>query len=495
MIRPTIIPFSQYLCSVIFSPIDSVFRLVRCPALKFNAFSALIFMSLFFSINSFAHDTAELSEAEAREEIRIVVENLLKYHPNPFHSTPRPVFYEKFEELLKRKGNISLTRQYFDLSSLTSLVFDTHTQIHVGEETPGFKSTFPLRFRIFPEGLYVIAGGKGYEKIIGKKVISISGKSAEKVIDDLTIYPSGDSSVRKRVSTEMFLYLPETYDYFNLRMPGGMIELLLEETNGNRFSFELSKTWNKGLVDFSWDSLNPFIPQGLISIHEMMRSKQPFYLENLRDNYWYRFLDNDKKFMYLQINFPFRKENGPLPTDFHLNWSRELWNSKAEVLIIDLRNDPGGSISLGNPIPGILSTLYHEHPTLRGIAVLMGTDTVSAGTILIAQLEDAVAPIIIGSPSGSAPNMYLQATKLDLPYSKFRFEVSTDEYIITRELDKRRYIAPDVPMSLSFADYVAGRDPLIEFAKTITKKMRKDIYGTASDYQPWFRDTQKQKTK
>jgi hypothetical protein len=80
---------------------------------------------------------------------------------------------------------------------------------------------------------------------------------------------------------------------------------------------------------------------------------------------------------------------------------------------------------------------------------------------------------------------------MDLPYSKFRFEVSTDKYIVTRELDTRRYMAPDIPMALGFDDYANGRDPLIEFAKTIDKKMRRDSYGTASVYQPWFRESQK----
>jgi hypothetical protein len=450
----------------------------------------LFILILSLSINSFARDSFKLSEKQAKEEVRIVVENLLKHHPNPFHISSKDVFYKNVSQLQKRKGDITLTRQYFDLSHLLSLVFDVHTQLHITDETRGFKTTFPLRFRIFPDGLYIIAGSQNYQKGIGKKVVSISGTPVAEVIDKISQFPSADSLIRKRVSTEMFLYLPETYDYFNLITPLGKIELVLQDLNGKRSNLELSKTWDKGLADFSWDSLNPFIPKEFLSVHDVMGTKKPFYLRNLTNNYWYGFIDEPEKYMYLQINFPFKKTGGQLPTDFHLNWSRDLWKSKAEVLIIDLRNDPGGSISLGNPIPGILSTLFHEHPTLRGVAVLMGTDTVSAGVILVAQLEDAIAPVIIGSPSGSSPNMFLQATKIDLPYSKIRFEVSTDKYIITRELDTRRYIAPDIPMALSFDDYANGRDPLIEFAKTIDKKMRKDIYGTASVYQPWFRDTQ-----
>lgn len=454
---------------------------------------ALVVLSLLIvscSVSLSAGEVFELSEEQAREEVRIVVENILEHHPDPFHATSKEVFYQNVDRLLDRKGDIALHRQYFDLSQLASLIFDVHTQLHTTENTPGFRSTFPLRFRFFSDGLFVVAGSEDYRRAIGKKVVAISGRLTDEVIHRLSEFPSGDSLVRKRVSTEMLLYLPETYEYFDLKGAEGKVVLTLEDEKGKQFPFELSRTWNKGLADFDWDSLNPFMPEELISTHDTEGAKKPLFLTKLRDNYWYGFLDDSEKYMYLQINFPSRKEEGPLPTDFHLSWSQALWKSKAEVLIIDLRNNPGGSISLGNPVPGILSTLFHEHQTLRGVAVLIGTDTVSAGVVLAAQLEDAIAPVFIGSPSGSAPNLFLQATKMELPFSKLQFEVSTDQYIITRELDKRRFISPDVPIAMSFEDYRSGRDPLIEFAKTVDKKMRREIYGSASAYQPWFRDSQ-----
>lgn len=438
-----------------------------------------------------AYGRSDLSEAEARKELKIVVDTLLRNHPDPFHITTKKEFDRQVNRLQRRQGAVSVTRQYFELSQLLSLMFDVHTQLHVTGQTPGFRTTFPLRFKIFPTGLYVIAGSREYRDLIGKRVVSIAGKDTASVIDRLSRYATADSIVRKKVTTEMFFYLPETYDYFGLKTTDGRISMVIENSKGDRENAELSKTWDKSLDELSWDSLNPFVPDTFITVQEVLGTQKPYYLQNLKDNYWFGFLDKPEKYFYLQINFPFKNEGGPLPTEFHLNWSRRLWESKAEVLIIDLRNNPGGSISLGNPIPGILSTLASEHPTLRGVSVLIGTDTVSAGVALSAQLEDAIAPVFIGEPTGSAPNIFLQAGKIELPYSKLRFEYSTDKYIITREADKRRYLAPDVPMAISFEDYSQGRDPLIEFAKTVDKKMSKMYYGSASLYQPWFRDSQK----
>ena len=436
-----------------------------------------------------------LTNEEAAAEVNIVVEKIVRHHPNAFHITPKEEFYSEVDRLLAREGSVSVEQQYFDLARLSSLVFDTHTQFHVQEETPAFKSTFPLRFKIFKDGLYIIGGDQFYRDAIGKKIVSISGHDPSRVIDTLSRYSAADNWPRRRVYAESYLYWPETYDVFDLKTSEGEVELLLEDAQGNRSKQVLSHTWEKGPADFSWDSLNPFLPAEFQSIHDVMGTKVPLYLENVDNNYWFRFLDDGKKYLYVQMNQQFKKdeEDGELPIEFHLQWSRALWDSEAEVLIIDLRNNPGGTINWGNPFSGILSDMYFEHPTLRGIALLFGTDTVSAGTVIAAQMEEGVKPIMIGEPSGSSPNMYLNAEKIVLPYSLLRFEVSTEVFTVTAKSDTRAYIAPDVPMAMPFEDYVNGRDPLIEFAKTINKDLRKEKYNEFYD-EPWNRPSQSMAT-
>ena len=45
-------------------------------------------------------------------------------------------------------------------------------------------------------------------------------------------------------------------------------------------------------------------------------------------------------------------------------------------------------------------------------------------------------------------------------------------------------------MSLSFDDFAHGRDPLIEFAKTIDQKLVLELYGT-SGFETWSRPSQR----
>lgn len=430
-----------------------------------------------------------LTNAAATEEVRIVVECILRYHPNPFHVTNKEEFFFEVDKYLERKGEISMAQHYFALAHLASLIFDTHTQIHITKETPGFAASFPLRFRIFPDGLYIIAGSDDYFEAIGKKVVSICGQPPDDVLDRLSQYASSDHWLRKRVFAELFLYMPETYAVFDLKTANGKIELQLQDLNGEQSAIELSQTWDRGYADFSWDRLNPFIPEELRTVHDVLETAVPFYQQHLDDNYWFQFLDADKKQMYIQINKQFDKEDKH-SIEFHLEWTQALWASDAEVVIIDLRNDPGGMTNVGSGLPKFLENMYFTRSTLKGIAVLFGLDTVSAGTMLIAELEAAVQPVLIGEPTGSSPNMYLNAHKIDLPYSKMQLEVSKDVYTSVHEDDPRAYIAPDMPLSPSFEEYANGRDPLLEAAKTVNKDLMAKMVEAASPDAPWTRSSQ-----
>ena len=414
---------------------------------------------------------------------------VLEHHPDPFAVTSRAAFEQRAAELLAREGPISIGQQYFDLSSLLSLIADTHTQLHTMPDTPGFERTYPLRFKLFEDGLYVIAGDEHYRDIIGTRITSISGIPADEALGRLADAAIGESELRRSVFAESYLYIPESYAAVGLAGKDGTVRLEVETSTGDRRRVDLNHTWDRRWDEFGWDTLNPFLPGELLTVHDVFGTEPPFYLQHIDDNYWFTFLDN-KRYMYLQVNLPFAKEDGEPPMDYHLRWVQALRESDVEVLVIDLRNNPGGSINLTEPIPGLLAQQYFDHPTLRGVAVLISTDTVSAGSVLAARLESAIRPIFIGTPTGSAPNLNLEPSKEILPHSKFQVSVSREQYIATRESDTRRAVYPDLAWKNTFDDYASGRDEALELAWTVDKDLRTKVYAGTSAYTPWLRSSQ-----
>ena len=453
---------------------------------------ALLLFALFLSFGhlALAEDGHYLSAQAAAEEVREVASMVFEYHPDPFAVTSRAAFDQRVQELLARKGPISIGDQYFDLSSLLALVADTHTQLHTMPETPGFDRTYPLRFKLFEDGLYVIAGDEHYRDIVGARVTSIGGIPADIAMGRLADAAIGESNVRRAVFAESYLYVPESYVATGLVSEDGVVRLEVETSAGRQRRVDLDHTWDKRWDEFGWDSLNPFLPEELLTVHDVLGTDAPFYLEHIDDNYWFTFL-GDERYMYLQVNSPSPKENGESPMEYHLRWIHALRESDVEVLIIDLRNNPGGSINLTEPIPGLLAEQYFVHPTLRGVAVLISTDTVSAGSVLAAKLEGAIRPVFIGAATGSAPNLNLDPKKEILPYSKFQVSVSREQYIATRESDSRRAVYPDLRWENTFADYANGQDTALEMAKTVDKDLRKKVYAGTSVYAPWLRPSQR----
>ena len=436
-----------------------------------------------------AWDARYLSTQEAAAEVRRVAEMVLEHHPDPFLATPRTTFEQRVEELLAREGRVAIGQQYFDLSSLLSLVADTHTQVHTMPDTPGFERTLPLRFRLFADGLYVIAGDEHYRDIIGARIVSIGGVPADEALERLARAAIGESHVRRRVFAESFLYIPESYAATGLADNDGAVWLDVETLGGGRRRVSLDHTWDRRWDEYGWETLNPFLPKDLLTVHQVLGTDAPFYQQRIDDNYWLTFLD-DGRYLYLQVNLPFPKEDGETPMEYHLRWIHALRESAAEVLIIDLRNNPGGSINLTEPMPGLLSEQFFVHPTLRGVAVLISTDTVSAGSVLAAKLESAIRPVFIGTPTGSAPNLLLEPLTETLPHSKFQVSVSRERYVASRESDTRRAVYPDLHWQPTFDDYANGRDGALELAKSVDKALRKQVYAGSSAYTPWLRDSQ-----
>ena len=436
-----------------------------------------------------ASDGHYLAAEDAADEVRRVASMVVEYHPDPFAVSSRDVFEQRVAELLGREGPVSIGRQFFDLSSLLALIADTHTQLHPMPDSPGFERTYPLRFRQFSDGLYVVAGDEHYRDIIGARIDRIGGIPAGDVLAKLAAAAIGESPERRVVFAESYLYIPESYVTLGLADENDLVELEIETIAGERRLVTLDHTWNRRWDSFGWDALNPFLPKELLTVHDVLGTEAPFYLRKIDDNYWFTFLD-DGRTMYMQVNMPFAKEDGESPMEFHLRWISALHESEVETLVIDLRNNPGGSINLGEPIPGVLAEQYFDHPTLRGVAVLISTDTVSAGSVLAARLEGAIRPVFIGTPTGSAPNLALNPVKETLPHSKFQVSVSRERYIATRESDTRRAVYPDLEWDNTFDDYAYGRDSALELAKTVDRETRKRIYAGSSVNTPWLRRSQ-----
>lgn len=131
------------------------------------------------------------------------------------------------------------------------------------------------------------------------------------------------------------------------------------------------------------------------------------------------------------------------------------------AMVLDLRHNNGGNGYLN---PAILRAVIHFQTTRRGrpVFVLQGPATFSAAQNLLTELERLTDVITVGERSGSRPNFVGEDTNVVLPWSGLQGSIASRWFQHSRWTDARPWIAPDIPVPLTAADYFANRDQALK---------------------------------
>ena len=237
----------------------------------------IVFTILFSNLTLQSQTKSFLTESQAKEEAVIVINHIKNSHPNQYWANSKDIWDAYEKKLLDRKGFISIAQHYFDIAYLFSLATDTHTQIYPDISTPSFQTVYPIRFRSFADGLYVLAAGEGYEDYIGKKVKSFGGMPTDQFMSILANYVSADNMERKKTLAEFLLIMPDTYQVFNLSR-NKAVAIELEDINGNLSSGLLKMVEDKAFAKIFFeepDSFGILVPQGWKTVYDVLGIKKP----------------------------------------------------------------------------------------------------------------------------------------------------------------------------------------------------------------------------
>jgi hypothetical protein len=142
--------------------------------------------------------------------------------------------------------------------------------------------------------------------------------------------------------------------------------------------------------------------------------------------------------------------------------------SDARCLVIDLRNNHGGSGHLSKPL--LHRAVASRFNRAGSLWVLIGRQTFSAAQAFAAQLEEHATVRFAGEPTGSRPNFVGESTIFTLPYSGLSVSCSNRWHQNTSSLDGRLWIAPHVFAPVTAEDYAARRDPALDAVRAIVAR-------------------------
>ena len=147
-------------------------------------------------------------------------------------------------------------------------------------------------------------------------------------------------------------------------------------------------------------------------------------------------------------------------TDFAQSIVSAVEGGTADAVVIDIRHNPGGEVDDAEPLANAVRRL--EARRAGTVTFLIGRATFSAASATLADLEIDLDVRTIGETTGGNRGFFSDPVQVTLPGSGIVAFVNTSRFDAGdgREIG----IEPDEPVTLSWADYSAGRDSAYEAA-------------------------------
>jgi hypothetical protein len=369
-------------------------------------------------------------------------------HPSPYHAVSRARYQAAVAALGRQAPRLTPNELLVGLMRLGALPGerDGHGGIYPLDPAHArMLHLLPIRLYEFPEGIHVVAeiGRRG---LVGDRVVEVAGVPIAAVLRRVRPLVPYDNRWSRDARALQFLLVTEVLDGLGLADSAGPQTLTVVERGGGRRTVRLAPVtrsrWAQAFPDFTHPLVVPGLPW----------RAAPTYLAE-RSRAWYTTLLEKGRVAYAAYNL----------TGDSAALARELAGlaerPSVARIVLDLRLNPGGNLFTYAPL---LATLRGPSVNRPGrLYVLISRSTFSAAALLSAELDRSTRAIFVGEPTGGAPNTYADPVFLNLPSSGWNFLVAARYWQMSTPRDRRLAIAPDLRATMTLADFLAGRDPVL----------------------------------
>lgn len=335
------------------------------------------------------------------------------------------------------------------IAQFLALVGDGHTALFIpvpgqfpfslGMPLPALKlAPLPLRFYLYPEGPRVVAATAEHQRLLGARVLAVGGVPAAEALERLATTVSRENAqwVKERLPDR--LQVPAILKSAGLAASASEASLTVE-VDGKREEVRLAAL----PVDVtpSWtEALSPALRR------------------NADKAYWVEHLEASNTTV---VRYNAARREAEPPAAFWKRVLAEAEAKKASRFIVDLRANSGGDNAFNKPmVDGLRASAWLNTP--GRLYVLIGRSTFSAGMNAAADLARETKATFAGEPTGGSPNFAGEGSPVTLPCSGLQAIVSSRYFQGSDPTDRSLWIAPALKVEQTYADGVAGRDPVLE---------------------------------
>jgi peptidase S41-like protein len=395
--------------------------------------------------NTLAQSTAPAASTLTREEtwradLRYLATELPKRHKDLFFHLKQEDFERSIAQLDNAIPKLQDHEIIVKMMGIVASVGDTHTNLNAR-----FGSIYPLGLLWFKDGLYLMRAPAEYKYLLGSRLIRIGETNIQEAHDKVAQVIAHENQQWLLVQSPSFLIIPDVLTALKI----------LPDSNKGRFVFKDAKDKTHTL---------DLAPVADLSKLEMVyavdpdKPNAPLYRQKANLNYWFEYLA-DSKTLYVKYSRCANMQDLPFA-----KFNEQLWafaaNQAIEKFVVDLRLNAGGNSIVFWPLLAELKKRSEFHQ--RGkLFIIIGRSTFSSGYINALELQQQTKAILIGESTGQKPNAYGEVLSFKLPHSGLSVQYST-KYYKTIDNDSVLFMSPDIVVEQTAADYLAGRDPVLE---------------------------------
>jgi len=398
------------------------------------------------------------SVKEWREDLHFLAEQMRLKHKSLFHTMTEAQFTGEVEKLDADIPRLNDDQIVVRFAQLIALVQDGHSNLDVQPPLgSGPNDHIPIRFDRYEDGIYVRAAAPEYAAAIGGKLLrvgSVDWKEAIARLDSVRSHDPGNNGEQLAWVAKVYLNWPRVLHGLGLSNSPEQADYVIEK-DGQQHTYTMKPSYALG----NW-AINA-IPSGWVDARP---SSAPTPLSRLHEDraYWFTSLPQQHA-LYLQFNLV-STLGGETLEDFSQRLGLALSDSAVDRLVIDVRNNTGGDNTLLRPL---LVALFRSRQNHRGgMYVITGPTTFSACQNFVNRLENYADVIFVGSPTAENVNFYGDPVGITLPHSQLQAGVSHLWWQDKDPRDTRLATFPEMAAATTFADYLAGRDPVLDLALT-----------------------------
>jgi Peptidase family S41 len=336
-------------------------------------------------------ERAAPASTSAGGDVRYLMNEIRRIHPDPFHATPEPQFQAAADSLAARADSLTPNQLLVELMRFTTLLGerDGHSGIFpLDSAHKRVLHLFPLYLYKFSDGLFVVSA-PGRRALVGSKLLAIDGIPADELERQVRPLVPRDNEATRTDRFMSFMLTAEVLQGLGLRLGTGPARFTLQEPGAGVQEVTLAPVTASAYLRL----MTPEFPS---FVYALPKRPQPLYLRRRGDDHYVTTLDRGRA-IFVGYNLTLGS-TGPDARKL----ARLLKSRKVRRVVVDVRLNPGGDNHTYVPLLKILRSKAVNRP--GRLVVLISRSTFSAAANFITELDRKTKAVFVGETSGGAPN-------------------------------------------------------------------------------------------